>query len=170
MAMIDRNASADALAEMVAPHWRNLRQGRYVDPTQQMKINLPLVVQGLGTVHLRDIQGGNVHAIHRNDIRAELIKDAAAFLVLAEWRGRTIDRQMEAIEPLLDFVGDRPSGLLFTKCERYLAADDDAWSLHPGWWRQEDWLSPFHAILERFGERIWPVSAYGYCQKDFAEG
>lgn len=166
--LIDQGKSAVALRNTVFPHWNRLRTGMNIESTSEDKIDIDLVTTEDNQIRLRDIRGQLVHELHTQAVQERLIGDVDGFLFFVWWRSSALDRQINAIDAILPFLNGRPSALIFTKCEADLGAESEEWLGEPGWWRTDSRLQRFASTIEKFGERVWPVSAFGYCQEDGA--
>lgn len=162
-AVVDRGRSASALASTLLPHWRRLSRNLWIQPTSQDFIDIPLVTKSGNNLRLRDVRGGLSRQLESPAVLAELERDRPdAYLFLLEWDSRDLGNQMLAVTGALDLCGDRPRGLVFTKCERTLDEGDPCWRGEARWWRAQPALAPHAHVLESFGEAVWACSAYGY--------
>ena len=161
--LVDRGRSAAALTSTLLPHWRRLSKCLWVQPTGQDFIDIPLVTKSGNALRLRDVRGGLSRQLEEPAVLGELTaRPPDAYLFLVEWGTRDLNNQMLAVSGALDVCGDRPRGLVFTKCERTFAEGDRAWRGATGWWRGEPGLAAYEPLLASFGDAVWPCSAYGY--------
>lgn len=166
--LIDRTGSAAVLSSAVFPHWKRLRTGMHTESTSEEMINIDLVTMQKNTVRLRDIRGQLVHDINTESVQKRLIADADGFLFFLSLGSSSLGTQIMAIESMLPFLNGRPGAVIITKCETELEAESEEWLAAPGWWRADHRLAPFASILDQFGEYIWPVSSFGFCQESGA--
>jgi hypothetical protein len=164
--LVDRTRSAPALASTLLPHWRRLSRSLWTQPTAQDFIDIPLITNSGNTLRLRDVRGGLSRQLEDPVVLRELTAAAPdAYLFMLEWGTRDLNNQLLAVTASLDLCGDRPRGLVFTKCERAFDEGDRCWRGGPGWWRTHPALLPHAHVLDGFGDAVWPCSAYGYHQR-----
>ena len=163
--VIDRERSAVVLNQVVFPNWQRLRTGMHIDSTSEDMINIDLATASNSTVRFYDIRGQLVNELNTTAVQERLISNADGFLFFLGWRAPLLSQQIMAIEAMLPFLNGRPSGVIFTKCEGDLQAEDEEWFGELGWWKKDERLAPFASVIEKFQERVWPVSAFGYCQE-----
>lgn len=162
-AVVDRSRSGTVLATTLLPHWRRLSRCLWLQPTSQDFIDIPLVTKSGNSLRLRDVRGGLSRQLEDPAVLAELAASAPdAYIFMLEWETRDLNNQMLAVTGALDLCGERPRGLVFTKCERSLDEGDSCWRGQPGWWREHPGLLSHAHVLESFGDAVWPCSAYGY--------
>lgn len=160
LAAIDRMKSARALSGLF-PDVRKLRTQRLTQPTAVLHIDLEIDLAEGRRVRVRDVQGGITRSVQEQSV-AERVEDADVILFLVEWRARDIENQMNAIFGAWNLSERARRGLVFTKVEMHLEEGDPPWQALPHWWNSEEWLRPYEAMLQKFGEAVWPISNYGY--------
>lgn len=150
--------SADSINMILGEHWQRLKDNRWVLATAEKRVDLLLTLNGGGWLQISDVQGGLTGRLGQIP---QQLKSADAVLFFVDWTASEMGRQMAAIETAWNFVMDLPTGLVFTRCERGFAADDPAWKADRHWWRTGRWAA-HNRVIERFGDSVWPTSAYGY--------
>jgi hypothetical protein len=159
--VIDREASSDDLCTTLLPVYKRMKSNSWVLPTTEDNIDIDLTTYNKNRLRIRDIKGYNIRRVDKGEIR-EYVKKADGILFVIEWKSKDINNQMLAIEGSWDLVEKKPHGLVFTKCERDFPAEDKRWDGQPNdWWKSDTQLLNYK-ILDRFGEAVWPTSAFGY--------
>ncbi|WP_413208288.1 hypothetical protein [Rhodospirillum sp. A1_3_36] len=161
---IDMERSAESLTKLIYPHWRNLTIGMNTEGTIEEKIDVSLYLKSGLCLELRDIRGRLVHELANDSIREKLLADIDGILFLVEWDSPNLDHQFTVLYSILPFVASLPSGLIFTKCEKGLRAEAKEWSAYTSWWREWPRIQSHARVVGPFGDRAWPVSAFGYCR------
>ena len=156
---IDRGKSAEALAVLFR-QWQLLSTGRWVAPTSN-QLDLDLATGSGSSLRLRDIPGGDTRNVHVDWVHKRL-KEAQGVLFVVEWGTRDVHRQMDAIRGAWSFCSEVPTALCFTKCERALSEEDEAWERPSDWWKEYPEWDAHAELIERFGARVWPTSSCGY--------
>jgi hypothetical protein len=161
--MVDRESSAGSLNTALLPTWRRVARGLGALPTGQDAVELVLGLRDGGSLVVRDVRGSLARRLDEVGVIEEFrAARADAVLLVLEWDGRDLTDRMTAVTAALDLIGSRPHGLAITKCERALAETDRRWFTGAGWWRDVGDLARHGGVLERFGDAVWPCSAYGY--------
>lgn len=159
--VIDRRASGRAMSQTLLPTWERLRVGELTVPTAAEFLDLSLQTHNGEQVSIRDVKGHITSQMHRDDV-SQHVGNANAVIFVVEWGARELQRQMNAIDGAWPLCSQLPTALLLTKCELSLSIDDPAWERKPGWWEDRRVWRHYKETLSRFGDSVWPCSAYGY--------
>jgi len=157
---INWSASSAAVQENLLARWNRLKRNRLVDATVA-PASFTLELRNGNTLGIRDIRGSMSREPAKEDYFARPGM-AQGVLFVTEWEGADIAAHMVAIEAALPFCQEQCTGLAITKCERGLDTDDPHWHNPLGWWREHECWQPHASLLERFGERVWATTAYGF--------
>jgi hypothetical protein len=157
---------ADGMRAWVGQQWRRLKLGRQIAQTTEEGnlLELPLGERGENVLRIVDIQGLKSRDA-ANAIRLIPRDEKAGVLFVCGWASRGTAEYLAAIDGALLYCAGLPTGLALTKCDRALQADDPHWLAPPGWWAEHDAWRPHAPLLERFGDRVWPTSAYGFSEE-----
>ena len=109
----------------------------------------------------QDIKGGLVDQITTNENIKRELREAEILLCMIQWNANYLVRELNSVKALFPYFEEKMA-LVFTKAEKGLAHDDEAWKAQKGWWKTIPWLEKHHETMERFEHRVWPVSCYGY--------
>lgn len=156
---VDRKRSARALTDTLFEHWHRLQTGRPVVATANEETALDLITAMGAPFRITDIKG--LQTLAMQDAAMARLEQAGGVLFLLELDRGRLGQQLTAIQAAIQHIGDRPRGIVFTKCERSLHASDPAWFARPGWWRQKT-PRELEGVLEGMGDAVWPTSAYGF--------
>jgi hypothetical protein len=140
--------------------WRELSLNQNLVGTMKHQ-TLTLELTNGNRLLIRDIQG----LLSRKPLEEESFRRAGqgqGVLFVCEWAGPSIANHLAAVEAALTLCRGIPFGLALTKSEKGLSGDDPHWHAPAGWWRQHACWRPYTRILEAFGDRVWPTSAFGF--------
>jgi hypothetical protein len=145
--------------EKVLRHWRLLRINQHIEQTTRVT-TLELALKNGNKLIVNDIQG----RLSRDPLQEESFRrgQQQGFLFVCEWEGADLPKHMAVVEQGLALCQQRKFGIAITKSDRGLLFDDPHWHAPIGWWREHACWKPHARVLERFGERVWPTSAYGF--------
>lgn len=100
------------------------------------------------------------------EARRELFRDADGVLFVFDPTARGPEQSFSLLTGAMASPDLRRAYMSVTKCEQLLAPDDRPWSAYCGWWRDVPAIRALaqghEAIWEQLGERVWPISLYGY--------
>lgn len=158
---VSRQEARGEVLRALFDKWTLLRRGRYVPATSDALVDLVIPLDRPDcSVRVRDVRGGLVLEAGQDSVR-DAILSADGCLFVLEWSGRDLGRQRLAIEGALPLLREKPCGVVFTKCELALPYHDDSWlRLRRDWWKSGPWGGV--DVIERFGDAVWPASAYGF--------
>jgi hypothetical protein len=139
-------------------HWDALHRNQVLPATAEVTDLILPLVNGNRLI-VRDIRGGDV----RNPQNEPLLRAPnTGVLFIVEWPEAHIGEHLNAVRLALELCPAQTLGLALTKCERGLDADDPHWLGPLGWWREHPGWRAHEDVLKRFGDRVWPTSAYGF--------
>jgi hypothetical protein len=156
----------DKARAWVAQQWRRLQLGWPIPQTVEegRVLELPIGERGENVLRIVDIQGKKSQDA-ANALRLIPQDEPAGVLFVCGWASRGTAESLAAIAGALPIFAGHPTGLALTKCDRALEADDPHWLGPPGWWAEHNAWKPHAPLLERFGDRVWPTSAYGFSEE-----
>ena len=157
----DKKANFQNLSRLAAS-FRILKSGQKLAPTNAATaLDFNLDFTDKTRITFQDIKGGLVGDLENNEGIRQDVEKADVLLCLIQWNSPYIVRELNAIQAILPYFRKK-IGLVFTKAEKGLSHDDPSWEANAGWWKRCSWLEEKHDLIERFEERVWPVSCYGY--------
>ena len=169
---INQNATSQVCPDdkegykLLANNWRKTCCGVATPATGQSKVDIRIITSNKAEVHFIDVQGELTRENNSVLLNGGLKPDGILCL---------IDRDRQRLRGSLDSLEVArhhglsqgiETGVVITKADQFLEEDDPAWDAALGWWedalRDDD--SELRSLLARYGERVWPVSAYGFCE------
>jgi len=154
-------AESNSAIEEISQTFFELSQRGSTEPTSLKHIDFNLKLKNNTEVNIRDVKGGllwNVKAAN-DDLQFNQVSVALFFL---EWKSPKITSQINAISGVLPLLASAKKGLVFTKCEKHLSADDEAWESKEGWWQIDPSLHSNRGLLESFHDKVWCISNIGF--------
>jgi hypothetical protein len=162
--VVDWGLSLPSVQDGLMAQYRRLTTNLVTIPTTGIPPGVRVRLRGTDrAVLFQDMMGEHARHAERPEPR-QLLEGAHAVLFVLAWSAGEWGRQFDAIAAALPAVGDRPSALAFTMCERVLEREHPAWL--PGgeqteWWADlADW-NGHEETLRKFGA-VWPTSSYGF--------
>lgn len=141
--------------------WERVRRGM---PTMSTMVpyKISLTTRAKERLVIQDIRGGD-------SVRADAelpIDRADAVLFVVDVDPHRVDEAFFAIEvAMANGLADvADCGVVFTKADQFLTDGNPAWDAASGWWRTVLPRLPrrHQEQLAFFGDRVWPVSAFGF--------
>jgi hypothetical protein len=148
----------------IMKNYQSLKQNRPIDGTAATVDCKVLLTGDQGVWQIRDMKGGDVHDHGKS---FPLLEEAAGVLFVVAWESVNFNSRMDVIQTHFQAVSQNSSlwiGLAITKSERAIAANDTAWECESNhnWWHGRQPWSNYQELLQKFGQRIWVTSSFGY--------
>ncbi len=163
-AWIDREVSQGEPAyQRVLADWNRIRRSAPMPPTSESMVDLVVTGTSGRRVQFRDCRRDGA-PLGPEDGDEDPPTHAILFVITQE--PSQLDRAMETLRAAAatEAPGSHArTAVAVSKADRFLAPEDPAWEAELGWWRAH---FPEHgdlqALIDRFGDRVWPVSSYGF--------